>query len=463
MRPILEQQIFISTVNLKGTVDGTTENMKFRGVEIKNIVNDERRTVDIDTTNNDKKTIKIDTDLLEDGQEYTVMFKVMKNSASQGQFDQIRVVIGVLNTPQNLSVQMPLGIATGQFKKKFLYSERLLTEPNKNNVKLVIHGIPAKLTVTDIMIVKGNWEHTEIPYFWDKKGFGPDITVISHNKNIVSSFKLADKLYPGASNQITNNNALKILNFYTDKLEKDTNYTVSFKRHENKNVTKQFFIYGSNSEPTNGVQYTQIISNPAETSLKFNTGKYKYISVYLGFVFNKDDIKDIAYDIQIEAGDKATPYVPPGFSHKTYNIKHELFAGDVLEYDKDYNKWVINHIEKHQDRPDTITTKWITDIVDPYTYTFNNETWIAVRDQDNILQGSIEFDYFKDPLYIPQGLDIKYRILIVLNSGDVIQTSEYTTVQSNPTDDAIHLIGGYHGCPDRRIEKDKISKIIHIY
>ena len=473
MRPILEQQTFISTVNLKGTVDGTTENMKFRGGEIINLVT-EFPEVPKKTKPNVPASFNVNYDGYKTTTDYTVFYRVVDNHMpDQMDINQLGVQLRTGIGANTVTGQIECTAVKGLNKVKVTTTSSTVPEQDRSKFRIDFlwrgNSVSPETwcTIKDVMVIEGDWSHTDIPFFEDKKGFGPEITVISHNKNICNpKIQETPEYFPSYDGSLGHD--ADYVAVVTVPVEPNTKYTISFKRAINNFHINTNYVSLFTQKPRLGIPPGRSITGSYtsdESPVTFTTtSNEKYVVIYLGFIRSGQDESFKKYSnvvewIQVEAGGKATPYQPPGFSHKTYNIKHELFAGDVLEYDKDYNKWVIKNGS---------TTKWITDVIDPFTYTFNNETWIAVRDQDNILQGSMEFDYFRDPYHAMIGKHME--VIIELLSGEYIDTSLYATIEKNTPETpnphvpkgCILLKDGRYNNPDRIIVLSDIARIIHL-
>lgn len=428
-----------------------------KGNEFENIVNDPRESITGDPNRVEIK-VQYDTSKIEQGSsDWTLFFNITNTTLQQGEFDRLVVAIETPGGSNRLTQQYSIGEGMGK-----IYKNITINPPSGANISLTqivfYTEIPGRsITIRDVMLVKGTY-HKYIDHFNGTKKLGPNIHLITHNKNLASI-----KLEKGSIDGTTGENIPPSPPLHAVRFKDFTSVTPGLT-----------YVFSTNIPNIKNDYWTTVLCY--DTNKKFirnfevkNIDKVQF-TVPPGCYYVKcrvegnfdipRDIYDVKY--QLEVGTTVTSYTKPQYNIKDISVPQGIGSDQVLIYDKEYGKYVIKEIAQPQQKPlifkRTLST---TNIYDIEMKTYDDQTWFSILDDgvfSNVLLGSISYDYEYDPVYDHQGKGY----YIILKNGAVVDGGLYKTI-TNMKDKGIEYIkltDGYYGSPDKYIPVNQIVKTI---
>lgn len=438
----------------QGTLDGYTENLMIKGNEFENIITDNRAITG--NPNTDAVQFSYDTSKIPSGtSEWTLFFNISRTTIDQGDFDNLYVSIETFGGTNRLTQQYPIGEGMGKIYKNITIDTNLSPGSQVNQTKIIFYTeIQNKeITVQDVMLIKGTY-HKNIPYFEGKKKLGPNLHIISHNKNLTPKLE-EGSIDPNTGElQDSSFGAIRFKDFVRVTPHTDYTFTSNFGQW------RTMIIYDINKK---AIDHREIEdqSKKGKKSLVINTGpKGYYIKCRVEGIDKPYKISDAIF--QLEIGNHETSYVEPKMHIKDIKLPQGLGSDQVLLFDKEYGRSVIKKVISTN--PFKLgETVAITDLYDIEMKTYDNQTWFTILDDgvfaDSLL-GSIAYDYEIDPEYDPL-IESKHYIYI-LKSGDMIDGKLYKTVEKMQSgkSDLIKFTDSFYGYPDKYVLVKDIIRIL---
>ena len=238
-----------------------------------------------------------------------------------------------------------------------------------------------------------------------------------------------------------------LASFYT-VLQPNTSYEMnwSYKSNVGNYIYKIVNVGLFTHKPKEGDTSVPIVSGRGDTSCIFQTTNKVHMIVYLGYTNPKSagtPLQDLELVQSVPFSEEHDENIR--YDYKKYKLPRELCEGEELAYDPEYNKYVIRDASNKK-------VKQLTDIFNPYFKTFSPNTWFIVKDSHN-LNGSVSFEYLR------LHYNDKSKLLI-LKSGETIDTGDYDEIEFKPGDHYIFFKKGRNCEPDKTVLFTDIVKVI---